>query len=429
VVRAAARPVAGQAGDYDALLDLVGDARVVFLGESTHGTHEFYRERARITERLVREKGFSAVAVEGDWPETFRVNEYVRGRGADAGAEQALAGYARFPRWMWRNEDVRDLAARLRAHNDARPAAADVGFYGLDVYSLAASIAVVERYLTGAHPASGERVRALYDCFAPYGDDPQRYGQAAGRGGASCRAAAAAALDTVRARVGASPAAPAADPADAEARFSALRNAHAVANAEEYFRTSYAGGESTWNLRDRRMAENLEAVEGHVAALTGRPARVVVWAHNTHAGDARHTESAAQGELNIAQLVRDRLGPAAVSVGFLTHRGTVFAAPDWDREGRVYDLRPALRGSYGELLHAASTGAAPNFLVLLRAGHAAADPGATELLARERLERAVGVVYRPESERQSHYFTARLARQFDAVVFVDASTAVRPLAR
>ncbi len=419
-VRAAAHPVAGAPADYDALLALVGDARVVFLGESTHGTHEYYRERARLTQRLVREKGFTAVAVEGDWPDTYRVNEYVRGRGADAGPEQALAGYTRFPRWMWRNEEVRDLAAWLRAHNDARPDAEDVGVYGLDVYSLAASAAAVERYLAGVDPAAAERARAHYRCFAPYGGDPQRYGEAAGRGTASCAPAAAAVLDSLRARSGTRPA----DPAAAEALFSALRNAHAVANAEEYYRTLYRGGESTWNLRDRRMAEGLEALEGHLSAAAGRPAKIVVWAHNTHAGDARHTESASQGELNIGQLVRDRLGAAAVSVGFFTHRGTVLAAPDWDRPGRVYDLRPALPGSVSDVFHAAAAGGGPPaFVVVLRG----AGPAA-EALAAERLERAVGVVYRPDTERQSHYFRARLARQFDAAVFVDQSSAVRPLA-
>ncbi len=417
-VRAAALPVTGAPGDYDALLALVGDARVVLLGESTHGTQEYYAERARITQRLVREKGFTAVAVEGDWPDTYRVNDYVRGRGADASPEQALGGYTRFPRWMWRNEEVRDLVTWLRAHNAARPAAERVGVYGLDVYSLGPSRAAVEQYLAGVDPAAAARVREHYRCFTPYGDDPQQYGAAASRGSASCQAAATAVLDTLRARAAARPA----DPDAAEALNSALRNAHAVANAEEYYRTLYRGGVSTWNLRDRRMAEGLEALETHLGALGGRPAKVVVWAHNTHAGDARQTESGAQGELNIGQLTRERLGAAAVSVGFFSHRGTVFAAPEWDEEGRVYTLRPALRGSVSDVLHAAVTGGAPaTFLLPLRAGPAA------EALTPERLERAVGVVYKPETERQSHYFLARLARQFDAAVFVDESSAIRPL--
>ncbi|HZF67593.1 MAG TPA: erythromycin esterase family protein [Gemmatirosa sp.] len=403
LVRSAMRPLAGRPDDYDALLALVGDARIVLLGESTHGTHEYYRERARITQRLVREKGFTAVAVEGDWPESFRVNEYVRGRGGDATPEQALSGFTRFPTWMWANADVRDLVAWLRAHNGAQPDASDVGFYGLDVYSLASSIEAVNRHLGTLDPALAERVRGHYRCFDAAGGDPQRYGELAVRGGgASCRDAATAALELVRQRAAARPAAPAA----AESLFSTLRNAQAVANAEAYFRTLYEGRESTWNLRDRRMAEGLEALEGHVAALTGRPARIVVWMHNTHVGDARHTESGEQGELNVGQLVRERLGVAAVNVGFFTHRGTVFAATEWDRPGRVFDLRPALAGSVSDVFHAATTDAARDFLLVMRGGGSAADA-----LAVERLERAVGVVYAPQSERQSHYFRARRACQ------------------
>jgi erythromycin esterase-like protein len=420
VVRAAAHPVTGADTDYDPLMTLIGDARVVFLGESTHGTHEYYRERARITRRLVEEKGFTAVAIEGDWPETFRVNEYVRGRGSDVDPIAALSGYeTRFPTWMWGNADVRDLVEWMRARNASKPAAGEVGIYGLDVYSLGTSIAAVGAYLAGVDPAAAERVRTLYQCFTPTGGDPQRYGASlSGRGGATCQAAARAVLDTMTRRA----ATPPSDPDARDALFSALRNAHAVVNAEEYYRTAYLGGANTWNLRDQRMAEGLEAIEGHLAAMTGRPARTVVWAHNTHAGDARHTESGEQGEHNIGQLVRQRLGAAAVSVGFFTHRGTVFAADEWDQPGRVKTLRPALRDSYSDVFHQAALEGPRDFLLVLRGAGAVADT-----LATERLERAVGVIYLPQSERQSHYFMARLSRQFDAVVFVDSSSAVRPL--
>jgi erythromycin esterase-like protein len=418
-VRQTAHPVTGEAADYDPLLAMIGDARVVMLGEQTHGTHEFYRERARITQRLIQEKGFSAVAIEGDWPETYRVNRFVRARGSDETAEQALSGYERFPVWMWRNADVLELVQWLRAHNDAQSDAADVGIYGLDVYSLGTSIDAVIQYLSQVEPAAAEQARGFYACFEPYDGDPQRYGQAAARnpGGASCEAHAAQVLRDMQQRAARRPA----DPVAAEELFSALRNAHAVVNAEEYFRTLYQGSPSTWNLRDQRMAENLEALEAHLAAATGRPAKVVVWAHNTHAGDARHTETAAQGELNIGQLVRDRHGANARLVGFFTYTGTVFAAPGWDRPGRVYDLRPALAGSFGDVFHASGVG---DFLLPL-----AGESAVAAALAAPRLERAVGVVYAPQSERQSHYFTARLSRQFDAAVFFDVTSAVQPLPR
>jgi erythromycin esterase-like protein len=417
-VREAAHPVAGTPADYDPLMAMIGDARFVLLGEATHGTHEFYRERARITQRLIEEKGFTAVAVEGDWPDTDRVNQYVRGHGGGTTAEEALSGYTRFPAWMWRNTDVRDLVGWLRSYNDPRPTEGDVGIYGLDVYSLYTSADAVAGYLSRLDPAAAGRVREHYACFERYRPDPQRYGAAAGASvSSSCERPAAAALDELRQRAATRPA----DPAQAEALFSALRNAHAVVNAEEYYRTLYAGGVSTWNIRDRRMAETLDALEEHLLAATGRPAKIVVWAHNTHVGDARHTEAGEQGELNVGQLMRDRHGAAAVLVGFHTYTGQVFAAPDWDERGRVYDVRPALGGSFSDVFHAAGAG---DFLLVLRDGG-----GVAEELAAPRLQRAIGVIYRPRTERQSHYFTARLSRQFDAVVFMDTTTAVTPLAR
>jgi erythromycin esterase-like protein len=421
VVGAAARPITGGDTDHDPLLALVGDARVVLLGESTHGTHEFYRERARITQRLIRERGFTAVAVEGGWGETFRVNEYVRGLGSDATAEQALAGFTAFPRWMWANTDVRDLVQWMRAHNDARPAAADVGFYGLDIQSLGPPIQTLLRTLEGLDTAAAGRARSRLACLTPYLADPQAYGAAVARArDASCAQPVAAVVGELRQRAAVRPA----DPQQAEALFGAVRSAEVVAHAEEYFRVLHSGETSTWNLRDRRMHEGLEAVEAHLSSVPGRGAKVVVWAHNTHTGDARHTESGAQGELNVGQLARERLGPGAVNVGFLTYAGSVFAAPAWNEAGRVYALRPALPGSYASLLHdVAIRGDARDFLLVLRG-----PSPASEALAEPRLERAVGVVYAPQTERQSHYFEARLARQFDAVVFIDSSTAVRPLA-
>jgi erythromycin esterase-like protein len=419
-VRAAAWPVTGAASDYDALLAMVGDARVVLLGESTHGTREFYRERARITQRLIRERGFTAVAVEGGWGEAYRVNEYVRGLGADVGAEQALAEFTRFPRWMWAYTEVRDLVQWMRTYNEGQPESADVGFYGLDIQSLGPAVTTLARVLAGLDPTLAERVRERLTCLTRYGDDEQAYGSAvASSPAASCQGAVAVAVEEVRQGASARPS----DPARAESWFAAVRSAEVVAHAEEYVRAQYTGGTSTWNLRDRRMAEGLQALETHLASVPGRSARVVVWAHNTHTGDARETDSAERGELNLGQLARERLGAASVNVGFLTFTGTVFAAPDWGAEGRVDDLRPALSGSFASMLHDVATGGGPrDFLLVLRG-----ESPAASALADWRLERAVGVVYLPATERQSHYFAARLSRQFDAVIHVDSSSALRPL--
>ena len=413
-LRATAIPLTGTDTDFDSLVRFAGDARVVLLGEQTHGTHEFYVARARITQRLIEEHGFSAVAIEGDWPDAYRVNRYVRGIGTDASPEQALSSFTRFPRWMWRNEEVRDLVRWMRAHNDALDPAQRAGFYGLDVYSLYEAIDEVQRHLGATDTAGARRARASYRCFEPYRPEAQGYG-AATRTGISCEAQAAAVLRELEERAATRPV----DPEAAEALFSALRNAHSVANAESYFRTAYLGLMSTWNLRDQRMAEGLEALERHLQATTGRPAKIVVWAHNTHAGDARVTEPGERGELNIGQLTRQRHGSDAVLVGFLTFQGEVLAASEWDEPGREQTLRPALPESFAALLHATGI---PDFVLLMRAG---AD--ATRVLSAERLERAVGVVYVPRTERQSHYFVARLGRQFDAAVYFDVTEAVRPL--
>jgi erythromycin esterase-like protein len=414
-IRQAATPITGTTTDYDPLMRLVGDARVVLLGESTHGTHEFYRERARISQRLITEKGFSAIAVEGDWPDAYRVNRYVRGIGQDATAEQALSSFTRFPHWMWRNEEMRDLVRWLRTYNDGRPAADRVGFYGLDVYSMYESIDEVLAYLGQTDPTAAARARTLYGCFTPWRPDPQGYG-AATRTGTTCTAQAADVVAEMTRRSATRPT----DPVAAEALFAALRNAHSVANAERYFRTTYTGQMSTWNIRDQEMANTVGALEDHLRASTGRDARLVVWAHNTHTGDARVTEPGEAGEHNIGQLMRQKHGAAAVLVGFHTYTGTVFAASEWGATGRQQSVRVALPESYGALFHAARV---PNFLLPLRN----AGPYATALSDPPRLERAIGVIYAPGTERQSHYFSARLGQQFDAVVFFDTTRAVTPL--
>ncbi|HEX8572339.1 MAG TPA: erythromycin esterase family protein [Allosphingosinicella sp.] len=410
----AARPVTGSNADYSELLAAAGGARRILLGESTHGTHEYYRERARLTERLILDHGANAIAIEGDWSATQRVNLYVRGLGSDRSAGQALAGYSSFPAWMWANTDFRDFVERLRAINLERPAAQRVGLYGMDVYDLFDSADSVQSYLRRAAPEAAARAALHYRCFARHRRDRWAYGVATRDPKRSCRAQAQAVLAEVRRLPRPS------DPVEAEARFAALRSAASVAAAEEYFRTA-SSGSLAWNVRDRHMADNVDEIAGHVEAVAGRPARLVLWSHNTHSGDARATFAADRGELNLGQLMRQRHGEAAFLVGFFSHSGTVFAAPEWDGRGRRFDMRPALPGSYSALLHSAGL---PAFSLLLRG-----DPEVSRLLAGPMLERAIGVVYLPAGERQAHYFDARLAGQFDAIVYFDRSTALTPLGR
>jgi len=411
-VAAAAVPLTGAAGDYAKLMPAMADARFVLLGESTHGTHEYYLERARISEQLIREHGFGAIAIEGDWTPTLRVDRYVRGLGNDTSAEQALSGYTRFPRWMWRNAEFRDLVERVRAHNLTLPPERRVGIYGMDVYDLDEAADAVVAYLRQADPAATARAQRQYRCFAPYRGDTHAYGEASRRPARSCQEEAAAAQAEV-ARLP-RPAGAAA----AEAHFSAVRSAASVVAAEEYFRTVYAGS-MAWNVRDQRMSQNVHAIAEHVGALSGRPGKVAIWSHNTHSGDARATFAANRGELNLGQLLRQRHGNGAFLLGFFSYAGSVMAAPDWDQPNRVYDMRPALPGSYSALFHQVGV---PNFSLLLRG-----DAELSRQLGGTMLERAIGVVYRPETERESHYFEARLAEQFDAAIFFDRSTALRPL--
>lgn len=421
-VQTAARPLTGAVTDHDRLLDLIGDARFVLLGEATHGTHEFYEQRAEITKRLVREKGFTAVAVEADWPDADRVNRYVRAAGDDRDADEALDGFARFPQWMWRNTVVRDLVAWLRADNDARsPGTAATGFYGLDLYSLRASIAAVVGYLDRIDPEAADRARRRYGCFDHVGDDAQTYGYATSLGAAEpCEDAVVAQLVELQRR--------AAELAGRDGRvaedrfFDAEQNARLAKNAEAYYRAMFRGRVSSWNLRDRHMADTLDALVAHLDRGGGRT-KVAVWAHNSHLGDARATQMGAAGELNLGQLVRERHGPETVIVGFGTYAGTVTAASDWDAPAERKRVRPGLPGSSEALFHEVAQGAAgPRFLLTLRGGGEAA-----ERLRQPRLQRAIGVVYRPETERLSHYLDARLADQFDALIHLDETRAVEPL--
>ena len=419
VVRDSAQPIHFSPGDYDPLIAAIGESRFVLLGEASHGTHEFYRERAIITQRLIEEKGFHAVAVEADWPDAYRVHRFVTGGGEDEEAVDALADFRRFPAWMWRNADVLDFVGWLRDHNERAADLNRVGFFGLDLYSLHTSIAAVLDYLADVDPAAAERARHRYACFDHFGEDPQTYGYATASGLAeSCEDAVVQQLLELRRRAG--------DYARRDGRvaedefFFAEQNARLARNAEAYYRSMFRGRASSWNLRDTHMTETLEALDRHIGRRTTKP-KLVVWAHNSHLGDARATQMGEGGELNVGQLVREKWGAESFLVGFTTYEGTVTAATDWDGLAERKRVRPGRPDSYETLFHDAN---AANYLLLIRG-----NARLTRVLQEPLLERAIGVIYRPETERLSHYFDASIARQFDAVLHFDHTRAVEPLER
>jgi erythromycin esterase-like protein len=408
------QPLEGKRTDYDALVERVGGCRVVLIGEASHGTHEFYRERAEITRRLIVEKGFTAVAAEADWPDAYRVNRWVRGLGRDGSANEALAGFKRFPAWMWRNEVVLDFVTWMKAHNESTSGdEPKVGFYGLDLYSLFTSMGEVLRYLEKVDPGAAKRARYLYSCFDHFHEDPQAYGYAASYGmGKPCEDEVVRLLMKLRER--------AADLAlrDGDEFFDAEQNARLVKNAEEYYRTMFRGRVSSWNLRDQHMFETLQELAGHLKGREGT-AKIVVWAHNSHLGDARATEMGEGGELNLGQLAREYYVADCANIGFSTYTGTVTAASDWDGAAETKRVRPGLPGSYEAMFHEMGL---PRFLLTLDKRRLVPDE-----LREPHLQRAIGVIYRPETERQSHYFHARLADQFDAMIHIDETRALKPL--
>jgi erythromycin esterase-like protein len=415
-VREFAQPLSESADTYDGLIELIGDARFVLLGEATHGTHEFYSERAAITKRLIAEKGFSILAIEADWPDSSRVHRYVRGATADVHANEALSGFCRFPIWMWRNTVIVEFVEWLRSFNsDIDPKSAPIGFYGMDLYSLHASIEAVLKYLEKVDPDSAKRARQRYSCFDHFSHKPQEYGYATTVGAAEpCEEVVVEQLVELQSKA-AEFLSRDGDVA-AEELFFAEQNARLIKNAEGYYRSMFRGRASSWNLRDRHMVETIENLIGHFDG--SHQPKAIVWAHNSHLGDARATEMSHYGEVNVGQLMRERFGDETVLIGFSTHHGTVTAASDWGAPAERKNVRPALRGSYEELFH--ETGL-PRFWIDLRGA------GRIGVLQPERIERAIGVIYRPESERLSHYFHARLPEQFDAIIHIDETHAVEPL--
>jgi protein-L-isoaspartate(D-aspartate) O-methyltransferase len=395
---------------FGELFDRYASRRVVLLGEATHGTSEFYRARAAITRRLIERHGFTIVAVEADWPDAAAIDRYVRHRPATAKADPP---FQRFPTWMWRNTDVAALVEWMRSYNQSLEPGRRVGFYGLDIYNMHGSIAAVLEYLNKVDPEAAVIARERYGCLTPWQRDPATYGRAVLTAGyrkceqavvEQCRELLQKQLEYAQ--------------ADREGFLDAAQNAHLIAAAERYYRIMYYGGAESWNLRDTHMFETLE----RLLEARGPQSKAVVWAHNSHIGDARFTEmGSVRDELNIGQLCRERFGAQAALVGFGTHSGTVAAASDWDGHMEIKRIRPSHPDSYERLCHDA--GVARFLLDLAKGRHEALR----RRLLEPRLERFIGVIYRPDTELASHYASASLPQQFDAFIWLDETTAVTPL--
>jgi protein-L-isoaspartate(D-aspartate) O-methyltransferase len=393
--------------DLNPLLARIGDARVVLIGEASHGTSEFYRMRARISRALIEKKQFDFVAIEGDWPDAARIDHFVRHREY---RPSEWVAFARFPTWMWRNNEVREFVDWLRDHNSSIKPGLRVAFHGLDLYSMYDSIRFVLKYLDDVDPESARVARERYGCLTPWQTDPAIYGHAALTGiYRTCENDVIGALKDLLQKHRAYVA------HDGERFLDAVQNARLVANAERYYRTMYYGSRASWNLRDNHMFATLRILLGH----HGDESKGIIWAHNSHIGNAEATEMSARGEYNIGELCRREFGPSCYAIGFGTDHGTVAAASDWGSPMQVMTVQPSHEQSYERLCHDSE---APHFMLSLR-DHSAAH---TKSLMKPRLERAIGVIYRPESELASHYFEAILPRQFDEYIWFDETRAVSP---
>jgi erythromycin esterase len=406
-VRTRSRPLE-TAEDLDPLLERIGEARCVLLGEASHGTSEYYSWRTSICERLIRERGFSFIAVEGDWPDCYEVNRYVKGYpGSGRDAREVLRTFERWPTWMWANEEVASLAEMLRNHNEGLSGERKIGFYGLDVYSLRESMDEIISYLERVDPDAVPAARRAYRCFEPYGEDAREYARATAFVPTSCEEEVVSLLSELRGRL-------ARYEDDPEARFGAEQNALVVKNAEAYYRTMVRGGAASWNVRDRHMAETLE----RLMHRHGPEAKGIVWEHNTHIGDARYTDMARSGMVNVGQLVREERGDEdVVLVGFGSYRGSVIAGARWGAPMQRMTVPPAREGSWEDLLHAASEG--DRLLVF-------SGPQEEDGLLEPRAHRAIGVVYDPAGERHGNYVPTVLPRRYDAFVYLEQTRALRP---
>jgi erythromycin esterase-like protein len=396
---------------FAACFDRYGDARVVLLGEASHGTSEYYRARAAISRRLIEQHGFNIVAVEADWPDAASIDRYVRYREPRAGEDRP---FERFPTWMWRNAEVHDFILWLRGRNERRAYEEMAGFYGLDLYNLSSSMRAVIDFLDRQDPETAKLARKRYGCLEPWAEHPQRYGAISlSDGYARCEAGVLEMMRELNSRnfrcLG----------EECDEWLDAAANARLVKNAEAYYRVMYYGSEESWNLRDTHMFETL----CQLLDAKGPQSKAIVWAHNSHIGNAAHTDMGMRrGELNIGQLCKERFGDEARLIGFGTHSGTVAAADDWDEPVRVMKVRPSLPESYERMAHDSGL---QRFLLDFRAD--GLEPELGQALLQPRLERFIGVIYRPETERWSHYSECILPLQFDAYVWFDETSAVTPL--
>lgn len=417
-IKTKAVAIGGESDVKDEILSLVGDAPFVLIGEASHGTHEFYKYRAEITKRLIEEKHFPAVAVEADFPDAYRVNRFVRSEtGKDKTANDALSDFTRFPLWMWRNAAVLEFVEWLKRHNENLNLNERAGFYGIDLYSLHTSIDAVLGYLDRTDPLAARRARYRYSCFDHYGDDPQHYGYAASFNlSNSCETEVISELVDLQKR--------ALDYMNRDgfvARdeyFFAEQNARLIKNAEEYYREMFHGRASSWNLRDRHMTETLIALAAHLESQNQTP-KTVVWAHNSHLGDARATDMKRRGEWNVGELARKKFGAGKViNIGFTTYEGTVTATSNWNEPAQLKKVNRGIDDSVEKLFHETGIG---NFFLDLQ------DEETKSAFKTPLLERAIGIVYRPETERASHYFYADVPDQFDGIIHFDTTRAVEPL--
>lgn len=420
-----AYPLSNIMSDYDPIIYAAKDKQFVLIGEASHGTKEFYTSRAEITQRLIEEQGFDAVAVEADWPDAYTVNRYVSSyhHSNITAAESALGDFKRFPTWMWRNKEVLRFIEWLYAYNHeyhiSNPIETrSVGFYGLDLYSMNSSIEAVVTYLNKVDPVAARHARIRYSCLDHFMHNPQAYGYAAEfELIQSCEQEIVAQLLELLNKTyqimktnGF---------VAQDEHFCAIQNARLILKAEEYYRSMFRGRTESWNVRDKHMFETLQNLAEHLSEQLNREAKIIVWAHNSHVGNAAATEMSKHGELNIGQMVRQSYGNKSLLVGFSTCRGTVAAASDWDSPMQRKKLCPPLSGSYEEIFHHVGH---KQFLLNLMENNEAVD-----LLMEPKLQRAIGVVYRPDTERYSHYLSVCLPEQFDFMLHYDDTTAVEPL--
>lgn len=408
VIARVERPLRSDA-DLDPILDAIGERRIVLLGEASHGTSEYYTWRRRISQRLITEKSFSFIAVEGDWPDCYTLNRYAKGF-ADAGtsAREVAHAFDRWPTWMWANEEVIDLIEWLRTYNEQRPLDQRVGFYGLDVYSLWESMEAVVRYLDRVDPGAASKARRAYACFDPYHQDVQAYARATALVPTSCEREAVSALVELRRK--------AAEYREdgRDAYFNAEQNALVARNAERYYRAMVMDGPDSWNLRDTHMVETLDRLLQH----HGAAAKAIVWEHNTHVGDARATDMARTGLVNVGQLTREEWDGEVYIVGFSSYEGSVIAGEEWGAPMQRMRVPEAARGSWEAALHEAG---AHDMLLVMK------DLENDEDAPKTRGHRAIGVVYDPDWERAGNYVPTRMTERYDALLYIDKSHALHPL--